>query len=132
LDRYYRISDATLIGTGHTVAFCIQAAERLEREHGLEVRVINMSSLKPVNEQPVLQIFDTTKIVVTVEDHGLGGLFDIVAGIRANCLHSSVHTPVIPIRVQDCFGESGEPDELYERYGIGPGAIYERVMEVTI
>jgi transketolase len=116
--------DVALISCGHTVAPCVQAAEILGNGYGIEARVVNLSSLKPVNDK-ILRRLCEARLVVTVEDHSDGGLYGIVTEALAPYGFSF---PIISIKVEG-FGESGEPGELAEKYGLdGPG-IARKVLE---
>ncbi len=125
---YPRTSDVTLIGCGHTVAICIEAARQL-KEIGVEVRVANLSTLKPVDTEFLISLKKTSDYLVTVEDHSIfGGLYSIVAEALAP---EGSWGPIIPIAVMDTFGESGESGELYGKYGIGVEAVVERVKRLV-
>ncbi len=124
---YPRTSDVTLIGCGHTVAICVEAAKQL-REMGTIARVANLSTLKPVDVEFLSKLQDTSLWLVTVEDHGEGGLFGIVAEALASKVIAP--TPIVSIRVEG-FGQSGEPDQLYRKYGIGVNGIVKRVRELV-
>ena len=126
-DLYPRTGDVTLIACGHTVAICIQAARQL-RDMGLEVRVANLSTLKPVDTEFLIELQKTSDYLITCEDHNVfGGLYSIVAESLAP---EGSGVPIIPIGVWDTFGESGNPDELYRKYGIGVDAVVKRVKEL--
>lgn len=125
-DLYPRTSDVTLIACGRIVAICIEAARQLG-EMGIEARVANLSTLKPVDAEFLLRLQQTSSGLITVEDHNtLGGLYSIVAEALAP---EGSGVPIIPIAVQNTFGESGEPDQLYRKYGIGVEAVVKRVKE---
>jgi len=106
--------DVTIIGCGVTTARSLKAAELLDKE-GVSARVVNMSTLKPIDKDLILESAAETNGIVTVEDHNVfGGL----GGAVAEVLVQSNPVPMEFVGVNDTFGESGEPDELAEKYGI--------------
>ena len=107
-------SDVTIIGCGVTVARALKASELLDKE-GVSARVVNMSTLKPIDKDMVIKCAEETGGIVTAEDHNIyGGLGSAVAEV----LVKSKPVPMEFVGVKDTFGESGEPDELAEKYGI--------------
>ncbi len=120
-----RTSDVTLIACGHTVAICIEAAKQL-REQGIQVWVANLSTLKPMDTEFLIELQKTSGYLVTVEDHGIGGLYGIVCESLGPY---GINIPIIPMRVHG-FGQSGEPAELFDKYGIGVNAVVKRVKEL--
>lgn len=110
-------SDVTLVGCGVEVARALDAAELLAQE-GISARVVNTSTLKPIDTDLLARCAAETGCFVTAEDHNtFGGLGSAVAEALAQTRPS----PIEFIGVRDCFGESGEPDELAEKYGLtGP------------
>lgn len=121
-----RSVDVVCVATGATVAEAVQAAEKLA-SHKIQMSVWNAHSLKPFDEQTVLSISNQGRLIVTVEDHSIiGGLGSCVAEALAQVSH---HSPLIKLGIQDVFGESGEPVELYEKFGISANAIEKRVLE---
>lgn len=106
--------DVTLAGCGVEVARALAAAEILERE-GIDARVVNISTIKPIDEELLVRCAAETGGIVTAEDHNVhGGLGSAVA----ECLAQHHPCPMEFVGVRDTFGESGEPDELAEKYGI--------------
>jgi transketolase len=106
--------DATIMAIGTMVAPALEAADTLAQE-GIECRVLNMSTLKPIDEAAILLAAKETGAIVTAEEHQEhGGLGSIVARITAK--HQPV--PMEFVAVQDKFGQSGKPAELLERYGL--------------
>ncbi|MBC8179519.1 transketolase family protein, partial [candidate division KSB1 bacterium] len=97
-----------------TVARALKASELLDKE-GVSARVVNMSTLKPIDKDMVIKCAEETGGIVTAEDHNIyGGLGSAVAEV----LVKSKPVPMEFVGVKDTFGESGEPDELAEKYGI--------------
>ena len=106
--------DVTLVACGVEVARTLEAADMLGCE-GVEARVVNMSTLKPIDSDLLYQCALETECFVTAEDHNIyGGLGSAVA----EALCRTHPCPVEFIAVHDTFGESGEPDELAEKYGL--------------
>jgi transketolase len=112
-------SDVTIVATGHLVWEALVAAEALEA-HGISAEVINIHTIKPLDDQAILSSLAKTKCVVTAEEHNIfGGLGESVARLTA------LNTPVPQefVAVMDSFGESGTPDQLMEKYGLNSDAI---------
>ncbi len=108
-------SDLSLIACGHMVWIALQAAAQL-KEEGISVEVINMHTIKPLDEEAILKSVRKTGRVVTAEEHMRnGGLGDAVAQVLSRHLPS----PHEYVAVNDTFGESGLPEELMEKYGLG-------------
>ncbi|MEN5088722.1 transketolase C-terminal domain-containing protein [Sphingobacterium faecium] len=112
-------TDVTIIATGHLVWEAIQAGEQLA-ELGIDAEIINIHTIKPLDEEGILKSVAKTKCVVTAEEHNrLGGLGDSVAQVLAKNLPS----PQEFVAVDDSFGESGTPAQLMEKYGLNAAAI---------
>ena len=119
-------SDVTIIATGHLVWHSLLAAENLENQ-GISVEVINIHTIKPLDDAAILNSVKKTGCVVTAEEHNyLGGLGESVARVLA----SHHPTPQEFIATQDTFGESGTPEQLMEKYGLNNKAIEEAVLKV--
>ena len=104
----------------------IEAAKLLEKED-ISVRVINMSTIKPIDLDTIVKCANETKGIVTVEDHSVfGGLGSAVSEILAKYCPA----PMEFVGVNDTFGESGEPDELASKYGIDQNAIIKSVHQL--
>jgi len=107
-------SDVTLVGCGIMVSRCLLAAEELAKV-GLQARVLNVHTVKPLDAAAVIKAARETGAIVTAEEHSIvHGLGSAVAGVTAE--HYPV--PVKTVGVQDVFGESGESEELLEKYGL--------------
>lgn len=106
--------DVTFIACGIMTAKALQAAETLEKQ-GIFARVINMSSIKPIDEEAIVKAAEETGAIVTAEEHtvkgGLGGAVAEVLALKKPCLMDMVGT-------EDTFGQSGKADELLEVYGL--------------
>ena len=109
----------TIIATGHLVWKAIEAGQILA-EAGIDAEIINIHTIKPLDEEAILNSVRKTKCVVTAEEHQMnGGLGDSVA----QCLARNFPLPQEFVAVNDSFGESGTPEELLEKYGLGTSNI---------
>ena len=107
-------SDVTIIATGHLVWKAIEACQILE-DKGISAEIINIHTIKPLDEKAVLQSVAKTKAVVTAEEHMMnGGLGDSIAQLLAR----KQPTPIEMVAVNDTFGESGTTEELLTKYEI--------------
>jgi transketolase len=106
--------DVTIFACGHLVWKAVEAAKILE-EKGISVELINLHTVKPLDEAAIIKSIQKTKCAVTAEEHNiLGGMGDAVA-------HVSVRNFPVPIEyvgTKDTFGESGKPEELLKKYGL--------------
>ncbi len=115
--------DVTIIASGITVASALEAAQKLEAD-GISAEVINIHTIKPLDEELVVASAKKTGKVVTAEEHSvIGGLGSAVC----DCLCEKCPTPVLKIGMQDVFGESGSAGALVEKYGLDGKGIYESV-----
>jgi len=122
---YREGSDLALFATGHMVYESLVAAERLA-ELGVEVAVVNASTLKPLDEEVVVALANACGRVATVEEHNvLGGLGGAVAEVLAR--HRP--TPMLFIGVDDVFAESGEALDLLAKYGLNADGIFDRLAD---
>lgn len=120
-------TDVTIVATGHLVWEALVAAEALE-EKGISAEVINIHTIKPLDEEAILKSVAKTGCVVTAEEHNiLGGLGESVA--RTLSLNNPA--PQEFVAVNDSFGESGTPAQLMEKYKLNSAAIIEAVEKVT-
>jgi len=120
-------NDVTVIATGHCVWESLKAAEELEAG-GLSVEVINIHTIKPLDNDAILKSVAKTGRVVTAEEHQMnGGLGDSVAQLLAR----NNPKPIEFVAVDDSFGESGKPEELFEKYGLGKSSIVAAVKRVV-
>ncbi len=119
-------ADVSIIATGHLVWEAIQAAEKLEEE-GISAEVINIHTIKPLDEEAILKSVAKTRCVVSAEEHNrIGGLGDSIAQLL-------IRNDLVPqeyVAVNDSFGESGKPDELMKKYGLDAESIIKAVKKV--
>lgn len=107
-------TDVSIFACGHMVWNAIQAGVALE-EKGLSVEVINLHTVKPIDEEAILRSIRKTRCAVTVEEHNIyGGMGDAVAQVAAK--HFPI--PIEYIGTRDTFGESGTPTDLLKKYGL--------------
>lgn len=120
-------SDVTVIATGIMVSAAVEAAESLAEE-GISVRVLDMHTIKPLDEEAVIKAAKETGKIVTAEEHSvIGGLGSAVAEtVVRNC-----PVPVEMVGQKDVFGESGKPDELLKKYGMTAGDVVEAVKKLV-
>ncbi|MEW5847374.1 MAG: transketolase C-terminal domain-containing protein [Myxococcota bacterium] len=118
-------TDALLLGTGGTVGFAVEAAEKLAKE-GLRLTVGNVHSIKPLDVSTLTALARKCGRVITVEDHNvLGGM----GGAVAEALSETHPVPVKRLGIQDVFGESGEPEDLYRLHKLDTEGIIESVRQ---
>jgi transketolase len=121
-------TQAAIIAIGTRVAAAIEAAENLKQE-GIDCRVLNMSTLKPLDEAAIIQTAVETGAIVTAEEHlEHGGLGSIVAQVLAK--HHPI--PVEFVAIKDTYAESGSPSDLLQKYGLTAGDIEQAVRSVLI
>ncbi len=119
-------SDVTICATGHLVWKAIEAIEILSHQ-GIQCDLLNLHTIKPLDETAILNSIKKTGCIVTAEEHQLnGGLGDAVAQF----LSRNLPTPQEFVGVNDSFGESGKPEELMVKYGLTSNAIVEKVLAV--
>ena len=117
--------DVTIIATGLPVSNCLEAAEKLAAD-GIDAKVINIHTIKPLDEELVVAAAKETGKVVTVEEHSIiGGLGSAVCDVLA----AQAPTKVLKIGINDTYGESGPAVELVKKYGLDADSIYAKVKE---
>ncbi len=118
-------TDVTIVATGLCVGASLEAAEKLAAD-GINAEVINIHTIKPLDEEIILNSAKKTGKVVTAEEHSIiGGLGSAVC----DCLSAKAPTPVCKIGVNDVYGESGPAVKLLEKYGLDAQGIYAKVKE---
>lgn len=118
-------TDATVIATGVEVSEAIKAKEELEKE-GINIRVIDMHTIKPIDKELIIKCAKETKKIITIEDHSIiGGLGSAVCEV----LSTEYPTKVIRMGVKDTFGKSGKAEELLSYFGLTSRNIIEMVKE---
>lgn len=118
--------DVSIFATGHLVWEAIKAGEKLA-EMGIDAEIINIHTIKPLDEEAILKSVAKTRCVVSAEEHNrLGGLGDSIAQVLIK--HDPV--PMEYVAVNDSFGESGTPDQLMKKYGLDDENIIKAVQKV--
>lgn len=121
-------TDVGIIATGALLHKALKVAKDFAEE-GRSVMVMNLATIKPLDEDAIIRLAHEAKAIVTVEEHQIaGGMGSAVA----ECLAKHYPVPIEFIGVQDKYGQSGEPSELIELYGMGEDAIHEAVHRVML
>lgn len=121
-------AEVGIIATGALVYKALKVAEDFEKE-GKRVKVLNLSTIKPLDEDAVWRLAHETGAIVTVEEHQItGGMGSAVA----ECLARHYPTPIEFVGVNNKFGQSGTPDELIEHYGMGEKGIKDAIKRVML
>jgi len=116
-------TDVTIVATGHLVWEALEAAKSLSSE-GISAEVVNIHTIKPLDEEAILKSVAKTGCIVTAEEHNfLGGLGESISRVLA--LHNP--SPQEFVATDDTFGESGTPSQLMEKYGLNSAAIIDKV-----
>jgi len=119
-------NDVTIVATGHLVWEALQAAETLNKQ-GISAEVINIHTIKPLDNKAIINSVNKTGCIVTAEEHNfLGGLGESVSRVLAE----NSPTPQEFVATQDTFGESGTPEQLMEKYGLNADAIVKAALKV--
>lgn len=117
------LADIGIIATGPILYEALLAAKELEKK-GIKVKLMNLSTIKPLDEVSIISLAKETKAILTVEDHQIkGGLGSVIA----ECLSQNYPVPIEFIGVKDLFGQSGTKTELYEEYHLSKNNIIEKV-----
>ena len=118
--------DITIIATGLMVHEALKAADSL-LEKGVEARVLNLHTIKPIDQDLIIKAAEETGMIITAEEHNIiGGLGSAVAEV----LSENIPVPLKRIGVEDTFGESGKPAELLEKYGLTHEKIFKCAIEM--
>tara|TARA_Y100000991_G_scaffold38337_1_gene26490 strand:- start:175 stop:1110 length:936 start_codon:yes stop_codon:yes gene_type:complete len=119
--------DVSIFATGHLVWEAMEAQKALE-EQGISAEIINIHTIKPLDEKAILKSVVKTKCVVSAEEHMFnGGLGDSIA----QYLSRNNPTPIEMVGVNDTFGESGKPKELMAKYGLDSNSIVKAALKVV-
>jgi transketolase len=118
--------DIVIFATGHMVSKSLEASELLDQEH-IGARVVNVSTIKPMNGAAVLRETEGMRQAFSVEEHSvIGGL----GGALAEVLAEGAKTRLVRLGVKDMFGESGVADELLQKHGLQPEGIRDNILKV--
>lgn len=119
-------TDVTIVATGHMVWEALVSADKLKAQ-GISAEVINIHTIKPLDEEIILDSFSKTKKIITAEEHNvLGGLGESVARLLST-KHAKYHDTVA---INDSFGESGTPEQLMKKYNIDSSSITNKVINL--
>lgn len=119
----------TIFACGVMVKMALEAADVLEAEHNLSVAVVNVSSIKPIDEENILEMASLTGAFVTAEEHSIyGGMGSAVAEVTAK----KCPVPIEMLGINGVFGESGKPEELLEKHGLNVTGIVEKALAVNL
>jgi len=119
-------SDVTIVATGHLVWESLEAAKILNKS-GISVEVINIHTIKPLDEKIILESVEKTRCIVSAEEHNfLGGLGESISRV----LSKNTPLPQEFIATKDTFGESGTPAQLMEKYGLSANSIVDKAKKV--
>lgn len=121
-------NDISLIASGHMVWEALQSAKLLE-EKGISTRVINIHTIKPIDQEMIIRAAKETKAIVTLEEHQIMGGFGSAV---AEVVVQNHPVPIKMIGMQDRFGESGEPEELMKKYGLKAEIFTKDIIEFLI
>jgi len=121
--------DISIIACGHMVWRAMEAAESLEREDGVEAEVLNVSIVKPIDTETIVESLAKTGVAVTAEEHRIvGGLADAVRHVAAE----QHPVPVFAVGMRDEFGISGTGEACMEHFGLTPRGIADRAREALV
>jgi transketolase len=119
-------SDVTIVATGHLVWEALKASENLS-EKGINSEIINIHTIKPLDEEIILESVSKTGCLVSAEEHNIyGGLGESISRLLA----TKMPTPQEFVGTKDTFGESGTPKQLMDKYGLNSSSICESVINV--
>jgi transketolase len=122
--------DCTIISTGCILGDVLQAVKLVEKNTPRLIRVVNMPTLKPIDEEMILHCAEWSKVLVTVEDHTVvGGLGSAVADVLAE--HDGMPS-LYKIGLNDIFPESAPPNDLYDKYGLSSDEIARQVLDALV
>ena len=124
--KFIEGSDVSIFATGHMVWQALEA-EKILYKKGISCEVINIHTIKPLDEDAILRSINKTKCAVSCEEHNvLGGLGESISSV----ISQNFPCPLKIVGVSDSFGESGKPLDLLEKYQLNPNAIRKAVLEV--
>ena len=118
-------NECTIISTGITTSMAMKACDILKEEN-IDVRLIHMPTIKPIDREIIERASKETKFILTCEEHSvIGGLGQIVASVTSE----TVPTKVVKLGIDDVFGESATPSELLEKHGLTTDNIVKIIKE---
>ena len=131
IGKIYKLNegrDVTLIACGYMVWEALQAAQILEEQKGLSAEVLNVATIKPLDEKALLESLGKTRCAVVAEEHNMaGGLGEAVSGVLA----AHLPCPVEFVNGADRFGQSGTPSQLMDAFGLNAEAVVQKALTVV-
>lgn len=119
-------TDLSVFSSGPVLFEALKAIEKVEKETQVSIELINVSSIKPMDSQIILESLNKTKLGISVEDHQIhGGLGSAIL----EAISEKINIPFKIIGINNTFGESGSTSELYEKYGISENKIKEKILQ---
>jgi len=112
------------------VAEAMRAAYILKEEYRIEVRILNVHTVKPIDEEAVVKAGEETGVIITAEEHQVGGFGNIIAGVIARGKRYEAPLLMEMVGVEDKFGESGAPWELMKTFGLTAEHIAQRAKKL--
>jgi len=122
--------DLSIIACGPMVAEAMRAAYILKEEYRIEVRILNVHTVKPIDEEAVVKAGEETGVIITAEEHQVGGFGNIIAGVIARGKRYEAPLLMEMVGVEDKFGESGAPWELMKTFGLTAEHIAQRAKKL--
>jgi transketolase len=122
--------DLSIIACGPMVAEAMRAAYILKEEYRIEVRILNVHTVKPIDEEAIVKAGEETGVIITAEEHQVGGFGNIVAGVIARGKRYEAPLLMEMVGVEDKFGESGAPWELMKTFGLTAEHIAQRAKKL--
>jgi len=122
--------DLSIIACGPMVAEAMRAAYILKEEYRIEVRILNVHTVKPIDEEAIIKAGEETGVIITAEEHQVGGFGNIVAGVIARGKRYEAPLLMEMVGVEDKFGESGAPWELMKTFGLTAEHIAQRAKKL--
>jgi len=122
--------DLSIIACGPMVAEAMRAAYILKEEYRIEVRILNVHTVKPIDEEAIVKAGEETGVIITAEEHQVGGFGNIIAGVIARGKRYEAPLLMEMVGVEDKFGESGAPWELMKTFGLTAEHIAQRAKKL--
>jgi transketolase len=122
--------DLTIIACGPMVPEAMRAAYILKEEYGIEARILNVHTVKPIDKKAIVKAAEETGVIITAEEHQVGGFGNIVAGVIGQGKRYGAPLLMDMVGVEDKFGETGAPWELMKIFGLTAEHIAKRAKKL--